>query len=317
MGTARRLAACLGLALLAACGGDRRPEETLLRPSTGPSPPPRPASTRTLNIGLPPEQNIFRQMERYRPLARHLSKQLGVTIQLKPLARYGDLVRGFELRELHGAFFGSFAFALAQRRLGVHVLARPEGLDGRSTYFGVVLVRADSGLHDIRALRGKRFAFVDRATTAGYLLPLDLFRNAGIRDYRSFLGDTYFAGTHEDAIRDVLGGTADAGAAKSTVLERMFREDPRRVAALRILGRSPDVPETALALADEVEPGLRDAVRTALLGMSEDPAGAEVLAAFGARRFVPTSVEEYEPVFRFADEVGIDLATFDPAVDRP
>ena len=43
------------------------------------------------------------------------------------------------------------------RRLDVDAIARPVMQNGRSTYFGVVLVRRDSGIRDAQGLRGKRF----------------------------------------------------------------------------------------------------------------------------------------------------------------
>src|SRR3990170_1466752 len=86
-----------------------------------------------LLIGLIPEQNIFRQFERYEPLARYLSKKTGRNIKLSVLPRYGNIINNFKSEKMDGAFFGSFTYALAHARLGVEVLARPVGLNGAST----------------------------------------------------------------------------------------------------------------------------------------------------------------------------------------
>jgi ABC-type phosphate/phosphonate transport system substrate-binding protein len=45
--------------------------------------------------------------------------------------------------------------------------------------------------------------------------------------------------------------------------------------------------------------------------MDRDPAGREVLEAFGARRFIATSDSDYQPVFDYARAVGIDLKRYD------
>jgi phosphonate transport system substrate-binding protein len=269
------------------------------------------AARRTLRIGLIPEQNIFDQLRRYEPLAGYLSERLRIEIELKVLARYGNIVDNFREAELDGAFFGSFTYALAHARLGVEVLARPVNPDGQSSYHGLIFVRKDSGIRHVEQMRGRRFAFVDRATTAGYLLPLDYFYEHGIQDYRDFLGEHYFAGTHEAAYYDVLEGRADVGAAKNTVYKRLAAEDPRLQTELTPLARSPEVPENALALSSEVDPELRHRLRSELLGMASDSQGRDVLARFGALRFIETTDEDYEPVFRYAREVGLDLATYD------
>ncbi len=304
----RRAATVVLGALAVACGGSEAPPPGLHGTALpSPAEPPRTAPDQELQIGLLPERNIFRQLERYEPLAAYLSARVGRKIHLEILPRYGNIVANFESAGLDGAFFGSFTYVLAHRRLDVDPIARPVMQNGRSTYFGVVLVRRDSGIRDAQGLRGKRFAFVDQATTAGYLLPLDFLAQHGVKDYRAFLGETYFAGTHEDVIRDVLDGRADAGAAKSSVLERMAGEDPRVVSDLTFLARSPDVPENGLALRRGLPPELRARVREALLAMHQDPQGRRALESLGAVRFIETRDEDYEPVYRFAREVGLDL----------
>ena len=176
-------------------------------------------------IGLIPEQNIFKQIERYEPLADYLASKMDIEIKLKALARYGNIIDNFVSLGLDGAFFGSFTCALAQRKLGVQVLARPEDLDGSSTYHGLIFVRKDSRIKSIKEMKGKRFVFVDKATTAGFLLPLAYFKKQGIKDYKAYFKEIYFSGTHEDAIQDVLNKKADIGAAKNTVFERLAQSD--------------------------------------------------------------------------------------------
>jgi phosphonate transport system substrate-binding protein len=179
------------------------------------------------NLGLIPEQDLFSQKERYEPLARYLSEKVGLNVEIKILSRYGNIIDNFVSGELDGAFFGSFTGALAIKKIGVIPLARPVWLDGASTYYGMIFVRKDSGIKNANDMRGKRFAFVDKATTAGWLLPLQFFHVNGIEDFNNWFAETYFTGTHEDAIYDVLNKKADIGAAKNTVFYRLAEKDSR------------------------------------------------------------------------------------------
>ncbi len=291
------------LLLLAGCGAPA-------------DPPSAPAQTReTLRIGLIPEQNIFEQLRRYEPLADYLSERLDIDIELKVLPGYGNIIDHFTEADLDGAFFGSFAFVLAHARLGVTVLARPVNPDGLSTYHGVIFVRRDSGIRHVEQMQGKRFVFVDKATTAGYLLPLNYLYEHGIADYRHFLGEVYFAGTHESAYNDVLEGKADIGAAKNTVFSRLAVSDPRLLTELVVLARSPEVPENGLALRTEIDPALRERLKQVLLSMESDPRGKDVLARFGALRFIETTAADYESVFRYAEKIGLDLSAYDYGTD--
>jgi phosphonate transport system substrate-binding protein len=149
----------IGLTAMAGCG----------RETTSPPSPATPK--KTLVIGLIPERNIFRQFERYEPMADYLSRKTGIKITINVLRRYGNIVDNFKSAGMDGAFFGSFTYALAHAKQSVEVLARPVALDNTSTYHGLIFVRKDSRIRNVRDMKGKRFAYVDRATTGGYLFP--------------------------------------------------------------------------------------------------------------------------------------------------
>lgn len=266
---------------------------------------------KSLLIGLIPEQNIFKQIERYTPLAEYLSKRVGVNIRLKVLTRYGNIVDNFASSGMDGAFFGSFTYALAHIKLGVEVLARPEALDGSSTYHGLIIVRKDSGIRHVKNMKGKRMAFVDKATTAGFLYPLAYLMRHGVTDYKTYFTEAYFTGTHEAAIYDVLNKKADVGALKNTIFERLAKADTRIGRELVVLEKSADVPENALAARRDLGASVKRALLDTLLGMSEDREGRTILLNFGARRFILTTDKEFSPVVQYAREINLDLATYD------
>lgn len=293
------IAFLIGIVLVAGCG-----KKEAVSPKKA-------SDENTFVIGLIPEQHIFHQLERYEPLANYLAKKVGMRIRLHVLPRYGNLIDNFVSAGMDGAFFGSFTYAMAHSKLGVEVLARPENLDGVSTYHGLIFVRRDSGIRTAEGMKGKRFAFVDKATTAGYLLPMEYFKENGIKNYKSYLKEAYFTGTHEDAINDVLNRKADIGAAKNTVYDRMAKDEARINKELVILKKSPDVPENGLAVKKDLDGTIKKRLKEALLTMHEDPEGKEVLKRFGARRFIETTDKNYEPVFKYAQEIGLNLSTYD------
>lgn len=264
----------------------------------------------TLTIGLIPEQNIFDQTKRYKPLLTYIAEQLGIAIEIRILPRYGNIIDNFDELNLDGAFFGSFTGALAIDKLGVEPLARPQYLNGSSTYYGMVFVRKDSGIRTAEDMRGKRMVFVDRATTAGYLLPLSFFKTIGIENYATWLDQYYFSGTHEDAIDDVLNGFADIGAAKNTIFYRMAANDERITQELMILATSPRVPANALAVRHDLPGSLKQRLQQQLLTLHQDNRGRELLNKLEIDKFIKTSREDYQPVFDYAASIGLDLKTY-------
>jgi len=275
------------------------------------SQPPQNTQRQIIRIGLIPEHNLFDQKKRYEPLATYILKKTGIKIELKILSRYGNIINDFDTLDLDGAFFGSFIGALAHRKLNVEAIARPEWIDGTSTYHGLIFVRKDSGISNGADMKGKRFVFVDKATTAGWLLPMYYFKTHGIDDYLSSFKETYFAGTHEGAIYDVLEKRADIGAAKNTVFYRLAAADPRITDELRILAESPKVPANGLCFRSDLDGPMKREIKETLLNMNQDKEGREVLKGFGAARFIETTEKDFSPVFEYAAQIGLDLKNYD------
>jgi len=71
------------------------------------------------------------------------------------------------------------------------------------------------------------------------------------------------------------------------------------------------VPENSLAVRKNMDSSLKNKLKETLLNMHNDPTGSNILKGFGARRFIETRDSNYEPVFRYAKEIGLNLATYD------
>lgn len=277
-------------------------------PDTGPPPVP---GSRTLKIGLVPEQDVFAQKKYYAPLLARLSKDLRIPVEIQMLPGYGNMVNDFHELGLDGAFVGSFIGALAIERLGVEPLARPQYVNGTSTYYGMVFVKKGSGLRTADDMRGKRLVLVDKATTAGYLLPLAYFKSLGIADYTTWFKEYYFSGNHEDAIRDVLSGAADIGAAKNTIFDLVAKSDHRVLQELEILTVSPQVPANGLVVRRDLPDNLKRALKQQLLTMHQGERGRQILADMQIARFIETGRQDYRPVFDYAADLGLDLKSCD------
>ncbi len=264
-----------------------------------------------LLIGLIPEMNVFKQKERFRLLGDYLSKKTGAEVKFTILSRYGNIIDRFTSENMDGAFFGSFTGALAIEKLGVIPLARPVNLDNTASYRGYLFVRRDSRIRDVRSMKGRKMAFVEKATTAGYLFPLAYLKEHGITDMDHFFSSSYFTGSHDAAIHAVLEGQADIGAAKHSIYDRMKADDPRVARDLVIIAESPWVPSNGLCVRKGLDEGLMQKLKQALLGLDKDPEGAAVLQQFGALRFISTNVSDYRPVFEMAKKAGIDIKQYD------
>jgi phosphonate transport system substrate-binding protein len=264
-----------------------------------------------LTIGLIPEQNVFKQMKRYKPMGEYIQKKTEIKIKFTVLSRYGNIIESFEKKQMDGAFWGSFTGALAIKKLGIEPIARPVNLDGTSSYRGYIFVHKNSVIDSVPRMRHSIIAFVDKATTAGYVFPVAYFKEHGVKNINTYFKEYYFTGSHDAAIYAVLNNDAEVGCAKNTIFDMLAKDDERVKDDLVILATSPDVPSNGLALRSNISTDIKQKLKRTLLEMDSDPEGIEVLKKFGVIKFIETTVKDYAPVFDLAKKAGIDLKTYD------
>jgi ABC-type phosphate/phosphonate transport system substrate-binding protein len=99
----------------------------------------------------------------------------------------------------------------------------------------------------------------------------------------------------------------DIGAAKNLIFDQIAREDKNE---LEILAVSPRVPSNTLTMRQDLDPLLKAQLKKILLTMHETPDGIKALQEFGAVRFMETTLKDYQPVFDYAQHIGLDLSSY-------
>ena len=269
---------------------------------------PHPKTSRpTYRIGLVPELNIFAQKDRYAPLFAYLSDTLGVNFETVSLANYGESLNLLHYQKLDGALVGSLTEAMAIKGFGAEPVVSLRYLGGAAANNGIIFVRKESGIQSAEDMRGKRMVFVDPATAAGYLIPRNFFQGLGIADYRKWFGEFYFSGSQEDAIRDVLDGQADIGAAEYNIFSMLSRKDPRIDKELKIFATLTDIPPCGLVLRKGIPSEFKDSLRRELLSLQKTAKGRSILAGLGLQGFVAATAQEYNPILDYAKNSQVDL----------
>lgn len=261
-------------------------------------------------IGVIPELNLVKQMDRFVPLSDYLEKKTGFGVDIKPLSNYGQIYEEMRDGNIDAGFFGSFVYIITRARIDIEPLVRPVLPNGKSTYTGVLFVRKDAGIKNPADMKGKTIALVDPATTGGYLAQREYLEHHGINIDTDM--KIHWAGSHEAAIKAVLSNQAQIGGAKSTVVAKFRKENSVFDTVVDIISETPKqgVPDNTLAARKGLDPGKRDLLRKTLLAMGSDPEGKKVLAKFGAAKFVTTIDNDFKPLYDLVKHLRIDLKTY-------
>ncbi len=263
--------------------------------------------TKSLTIALIPEKNESDQLRRYRHISSYLADKLGIRVRLD-LVPYDQMVDTLENGKAKAGFFGSFGYVVAHKKIGIVPLARPVWPDGTSTYSGYLVVRKDGNISTVADMENKKLVLVSKTTTAGYVFPKAYCLQNGILDIGSYFSKVLYSGNHENTAWAVYTGEADVGALKSHIFNELRSNDPDFAKQMMVLAESKSVPSNSFAVSLDLEPGLQNKIQELLLNMHLDEhGGREKLIQFGAKKFVITTDDQFQPCYEMIKKAGIDL----------
>jgi phosphonate transport system substrate-binding protein len=230
----------------------------------------------------------------YEELFRIVGTKVGRPTQLiqrKTYAEVNDLV---ESRSVDLAFVCSGPYVLGHDKFGMELLVLPV-VDGASVYRSYVLVKPGSGMKSFEDLRGHRFAFTDPDSNTGCLVPR--FMLAKIQTTpESFFSDTFFAHSHDNAIKAVADGMADGAAVDSLIYDFLKTTDPAAVSGTVVLHTSPPYAIPPVVVHPGLDPTLKAKLKEAMLRLHQDQSARPLLDRIRIERFSEGKDEAYASV---------------------
>ena len=181
----------------------------------------------------------------YRPLTDYLSQQLGRKIVLRTVDTWEGLALSLANGETDMALMGPWGYVLANHQAGAQAVSTIL-YEGKPEYFAIMVTHPKSGINRIEDLKGKTFAFGDKGSTSGYLIPFHHFQRLGIDPDKYFSRVIY---TKHQAIQtQVTRGELDAGADYNRNRDAMIAEGLIKAADSKIIWTSAPLPNDAFAV---------------------------------------------------------------------
>ncbi len=206
----------------------------------------------------------------YKPLADYLSKKLGQPVRLRTVDTWEGLAKSLAAGETDLSLMGPWGYVLANHQAGAEVISTIL-YDGKPEYFAIMVTGPKSGINSIDDMKGKTFAFGDKGSTSGYLIPSHEFFKRGIDPEKYF---SKVINTKHQAIEtQVTRGELDAGADYNRNRDAMIEQGLIKAADSRIIWTSAPLPNDAFAISAEIA---KDKVLVAKLTRALEEIGAEL-----------------------------------------
>jgi phosphonate transport system substrate-binding protein len=266
----------------------------------------RVAAQAGLHLVLTPSQKPTDLLAAGEAFGVALGKLVGLPIRVTVASDYAAVIEALRNRSADLAFVHPVGYVLANREAKARIIAK-DRWHGNTSYTSRIYVRRDSGVKTLEELKGKTIAFVDPASSSGYVYPMLMLIQKGLvqnRDPKTFFRDVVFSGSHDAGLLALLNGHVDALGSFDQAREQ-YLKDPAERERLTWVAESAAIPEGGICGRDGLDPAVVERVRAALLQM-RGPAYAELLRRlYDIDGFEPAEDREYDVVRQAMDLVGL------------
>ena len=208
-------------------------------------------------------------------LGRLLSGALGIPVEAVVSTSFTAAIEAMCAGRADIGALNPFSYVLAHEKCNVEVAAISVRF-GLPYYRAQISARADAGINTIADFRGKRFAFVDPASTSGYLFPAAMLKKMGF-DPDRFFSQTVFAGSHPNVILAIYRGQVDGGSTFEDARTNVQAQFPDVMQKVKVVGFTDPIPNDTWSLSTKLSPELRAKIKDRLLRISKTPVGVEAL----------------------------------------
>ena len=263
-----------------------------------------------LTLGFVPSKDAAKLAESAEPLAKLLSKELGVPIKSFISTNYVALVEamGTKNNPVDIGFLPTFGYVLANQENGAKAVLKTSR-KGATSYKAQFIVKTGTGISKIEDLKGKKFAFVDPASASGYLFPGAFLMSKGI-DIQKDLAQVVFLGAHDAVVRAVYNGDVHAGVCFDDARTSLTKELPDVMQKISILTYTDPIPNDTVSVRKDLDPALAAKIQDALIKIVKSPEGKDLLMKiYEIDGFEKANDADYEVVRRTAKIMNVNLKT--------
>ena len=264
-------------------------------------------------MGFTPSENAQTMEANGAKLGDYILNRTGVKLETFVAADYTALIEATRAGRVDFAWLAPFNLIMAEQVADCQVICKSQR-KGRIVYYSVVIVRADSPFHSINDLRNHTMAWVDPASSSGYIMPKATMMKDGILPDK-FFSQQIYAGGHDALVKAVLNGNVDAGATFSNdtvgsdASWTHMTDVPK--GSFRVIYHSFAIPSDAMAVRRafmKEQPVVTEKVVHEILGMGADSVGHKLLNdLYRIDALVEAKTEDYQDIRDAAKLMGISF----------
>ncbi|MBK3495831.1 phosphate/phosphite/phosphonate ABC transporter substrate-binding protein [Viridibacillus sp. YIM B01967] len=266
-----------------------------------------------LTVQFVPSQTADTLEAKAKPLEKLLSDELGIPVEVSVSTNYNTIIEAMDSKKVDIGFLPPSAYVLAKEKGSAEVILQSqrygvEDKTGQPTdqlvdgYKSMFVVKADSKINSVKDLKGKKIAYQDVTSSAGYVWPAATLLANDIDPLKDVKGITVKG--HDQAIISVLNGDVDAAVVFQDARNTVLKDYPTVFDDTKVIEFTEMIPNDTIAVRSDIDKKWKDKITEAFINIAKDPEGHKIIKEIYTHEgYVKSDDSKFDIVRDYAEKV--------------
>jgi phosphate/phosphite/phosphonate ABC transporter binding protein len=226
-------------------------------------------------------------------LAEYLTNKTGIPIEFTMLKKYPDAIKDFKEKKVDMGFLSGLIYITVKKDINIIPLVTSLN-EGEASYVSFLVVRSDSGIKTLKDLKGKKFSFINKESTSGYLIPRVMFAEDGVKKPSEYFSKIEFSPDHLSSMIAVYNGYVDGGIVSKSVFTS--KEAEKYIKDLHVVMKTEKIPQGCIVVRGDLEPDYVKKLKEALLEVGKTSDTIEIKRKLRIDGYVEAKDSDYKRI---------------------
>ncbi len=233
-----------------------------------------------------PSQNADTLEAKAKPLEKLLTDRLGIPVKVSVSTDYNTIIEAMASKKVDVGFLPPTAYVLAKEKGAAEVILQAQRFgvkdeSGEPTdqlvdfYKAMIIVKKDSPIQTIEDLKGKRMAYQNVTSSAGFVWPAGKMMEAGLDPLKDVQAVTVKG--HDQGVLAVLNGDVDAAAIFQDARNIVKKDYPKVFEDTRVLTFTENIPNDTITVRSDMNKEWADKIQQAFIDIGKDTEGHAII----------------------------------------
>lgn len=267
----------------------------------------------TLTVQFVPSSNASTLEAKAKPLEKLLGDKLGIPVKVSVSTDYNTIIEAMASKQVDVGFLPPTAYVIAHDKKAANVLLQAQryGVDdatGKPTttlvdfYKSMFIVKKDSNINSIKDLKGKKIAFQDVTSSAGYVWPAASLMDAKLDPTSDVQGVTVKG--HDQAVIALLNGDVDAAVVFQDARNIVLKDYPKVFEDTKVITFTEKIPNDTISVRSDMDKDWVKKIQDAFVEIGKDEEGHKVIKdIYTHEGYTPSNDKVFDIVRDYAKKV--------------